>query len=187
MFSDRPSPNAHRRMLQFQRFASAVRYAGFEPVLVRAQLWQIQTSCGTINVTPGKFNSTKHAIRCAKEHVNKCIPKKRNRGLGKRIRKRLTDQGQTHCAYCGVDLSTTKSTIDHIVPLSRGGTNSIKNLVLACFRCNHRKGDQTPEQWERTRKQQAINRNHKSSRPTTAAAGVGETSSTPMHPLSTRG
>lgn len=41
------------------------------------------------------------------------------------------------CAYCG---SEEKMTRDHVIPLSRGGTNDISNLVPACLRCNLRKG-----------------------------------------------
>jgi len=41
------------------------------------------------------------------------------------------------CAYCGGH----GSTIDHIVPRSRGGKNSWLNTVAACGGCNQRKGD----------------------------------------------
>jgi 5-methylcytosine-specific restriction endonuclease McrA len=44
------------------------------------------------------------------------------------------------CGYCGAP----SSTIDHIVPRSRGGPNSWLNTVAACFGCNQRKGDKTP-------------------------------------------
>jgi 5-methylcytosine-specific restriction endonuclease McrA len=40
------------------------------------------------------------------------------------------------CAYCG---STEKITIDHVVPLARGGSNYIENIVPACLSCNCRK------------------------------------------------
>lgn len=50
------------------------------------------------------------------------------------------------CYYCGVGVSrhapqyhTVKTTIDHIVALKHGGTNSKENLVTACFTCNIRK------------------------------------------------
>lgn len=32
------------------------------------------------------------------------------------------------------------ATIDHVVPIARGGTNDLENLVLACSDCNTRKG-----------------------------------------------
>jgi len=44
------------------------------------------------------------------------------------------------CAYCrGV-----AETIDHVVPRSRGGAHQWDNVVAACARCNHLKGDRTP-------------------------------------------
>jgi 5-methylcytosine-specific restriction endonuclease McrA len=43
------------------------------------------------------------------------------------------------CGYCG----DRGHTIDHIVPQSRGGLSTWDNTVLACGRCNNRKGDRT--------------------------------------------
>lgn len=40
------------------------------------------------------------------------------------------------CAYCG----KAADTIDHIIPLCRGGSNAFDNLVPACRRCNTKKG-----------------------------------------------
>lgn len=42
------------------------------------------------------------------------------------------------CAYCGTD---GELTIDHRVPLSRGGTDAIENLIPACLACNSSKHD----------------------------------------------
>ncbi|GAB7036670.1 MULTISPECIES: HNH endonuclease [Catenuloplanes] len=44
------------------------------------------------------------------------------------------------CAYCGGHAST----VDHVMPRSRGGRNSWSNTVAACGACNQRKGDRTP-------------------------------------------
>ncbi|MFE5872938.1 HNH endonuclease [Streptomyces roseifaciens] len=46
------------------------------------------------------------------------------------------------CAYCG----RRATTVDHVVPRSRGGEDSWLNTVAACAEDNHRKADRTPEQ-----------------------------------------
>jgi 5-methylcytosine-specific restriction endonuclease McrA len=43
------------------------------------------------------------------------------------------------CVYCG----TTATSIDHVVPRSRGGRHEWSNVVSACRRCNHVKADRT--------------------------------------------
>lgn len=45
------------------------------------------------------------------------------------------------CYYCH---KTRKLTVDHVVPLCRGGTNSVDNVVLACDECNNWKADKEP-------------------------------------------
>ncbi|SRR6266404_3533364 len=44
------------------------------------------------------------------------------------------------CAYCKADLDGQSLTIDHRIPLSKGGSNWLANLVPACRPCNSRKG-----------------------------------------------
>jgi len=51
----------------------------------------------------------------------------------------LIRDGQT-CAYCG----RHGTTVDHVLPLSRGGGSSWLNTVAACAGCNHRKANRTP-------------------------------------------
>lgn len=45
------------------------------------------------------------------------------------------------CSYC---LQPGATTVDHVLPVARGGDHSLDNLVLACFTCNRSKGAQTP-------------------------------------------
>ena len=44
------------------------------------------------------------------------------------------------CFYCRSFFGFHRLTIEHVVPLSRGGTNSADNIVAACFMCNCLKG-----------------------------------------------
>ena len=46
------------------------------------------------------------------------------------------------CAYCGRHAST----VDHVLPQSRGGASTWLNAVAACAPCNHRKANRTPSE-----------------------------------------
>jgi hypothetical protein len=47
------------------------------------------------------------------------------------------------CEYCHTSeqWQYIKFTIDHVIPLNRGGLNDLDNLALACFHCNRRKSN----------------------------------------------
>lgn len=61
-------------------------------------------------------------------------------------RKAIYQRDHNMCQYCGKKLSTKELTLDHVLPLAQGGRTSWTNLVVACFPCNNRKGDKTPDQ-----------------------------------------
>ncbi len=52
----------------------------------------------------------------------------------------VLSRDRRRCAYC----SDAATTVDHVLPRSRGGRNTWKNTVAACGTGNHRKGDRTP-------------------------------------------
>jgi 5-methylcytosine-specific restriction endonuclease McrA len=49
------------------------------------------------------------------------------------------------CFYCGDHAPDGHA--DHMIPLSRGGTDSLDNLVWACPSCNASKSDKTVDEW----------------------------------------
>lgn len=55
--------------------------------------------------------------------------------------KRILASQSSRCIYCGSDISGGLHTVEHLTPLSRGGTNKVENIALACRSCNARKGD----------------------------------------------
>lgn len=58
-------------------------------------------------------------------------------------RRELLKRDHHCCQYCG---SNKRLTIDHIIPVSKGGKNTWDNVVIACEICNQKKGDRTPLQ-----------------------------------------
>jgi 5-methylcytosine-specific restriction protein A len=52
------------------------------------------------------------------------------------------------CYYCGRKVGYANLTMDHIIPLSRGGRSTRDNLVPCCKECNTRKKKSLPVEWE---------------------------------------
>lgn len=52
------------------------------------------------------------------------------------------------CHYCGAHFTSNELTLDHIVPLVRGGKSTRGNCVPACKECNTRKRDLLPTEWQ---------------------------------------
>ncbi len=48
------------------------------------------------------------------------------------------------CAHCGLKFNPEQLTMDHLVPLARGGTSAKSNLVPSCKECNAQKKLSTP-------------------------------------------
>jgi len=48
---------------------------------------------------------------------------------------------QNRCQFCGRKFPSSELSLDHIVPLSRGGKSSWENVVCACLPCNVKKGN----------------------------------------------
>ena len=59
--------------------------------------------------------------------------------FGYEVREYLLEKWGRKCAYC--DAEHTPLTIDHIHPRSKGGSDRVSNLTLACFPCNQRKSN----------------------------------------------
>ena len=51
------------------------------------------------------------------------------------------------CHYCGRRVGGNKLTMDHVVPLSRGGKSRKNNLVPCCKDCNTKKKTLLPMEW----------------------------------------
>ena len=75
------------------------------------------------------------------------IARKLTSGMNRHRRNILAKSG-FKCAYCGKGI-LDDMTIDHVVPLSRGGSDRPHNKVAACKRCNSLKGNKLVGQFKR--------------------------------------
>lgn len=82
-------------------------------------------------------------------------------------REHLFRSGLRTCRYCGVKLTLDRNkpnslSLDHYVPLSKGGMNKRKNYVASCEPCNSAKGSDLPHEF--------MARRHHIKTPTTASS-----------------
>jgi len=52
------------------------------------------------------------------------------------------------CYYCGGRFSPDELTMDHIIPIIRGGKSTKNNIATACKECNNKKRHMLPMEWE---------------------------------------
>ncbi len=61
-------------------------------------------------------------------------------------RKLIFERDDYRCQYCGEKVTQNNATLDHKIPISKGGDNSKENLVTCCFECNSIKSGKTLEE-----------------------------------------
>jgi 5-methylcytosine-specific restriction endonuclease McrA len=89
-------------------------------------------------IVHGCPNTVTGASRCPEHAVDRQM---RKGSRQERIAREMK-RAQPWCSYCGTPATPGNPlTIDHIVPLVRGGTNRRENKTVACLRCNLTKGD----------------------------------------------
>jgi 5-methylcytosine-specific restriction endonuclease McrA len=55
------------------------------------------------------------------------------------VRKYVFQRDNYRCQSCGETNQETQLTIDHIIPLAKGGSNDLSNLQTLCLKCNQSK------------------------------------------------
>ena len=130
---DKQYKEDHRaeRMQQSRKYYEEHR----EKILVYAKLY-IQTERGIIAKRVGSHNRRARKKKAPGSHTTDQLYQQFMRQDGK-------------CFYCQVQLQHARNSwnADHVIPLSRGGSNGIENIVIACPTCNRRKNDKLPHEW----------------------------------------
>lgn len=112
-----------------------------------AVAWTLGTPCltihgGTSRVTGEQSSLALHPIVASRGHAHSRAidpaPALTNAALFARDR--------MLCLYCGGQYPRGTLTRDHVIPQSKGGSDTWENVVSACITCNVRKGGRTPQQ-----------------------------------------
>ena len=76
---------------------------------------------------------------------------RREKGKARELRKSRWWQNKVaagSCYYCGQIGKPSRLTMDHVVPLTRGGRSEKNNLVACCKECNTKKKTMLPQEWQ---------------------------------------
>lgn len=112
-----------------------------------AVAWTLGDPCLEVHGGTNRFSGERslvrlHPIIAARGHARPCAidptPALTNQALFAR--------DQHLCLYCGRQYHRGTLTRDHVHPVSKGGRDIWENVVTACFHCNSRKGNRTPQQ-----------------------------------------
>lgn len=100
------------------------------------------TTKGVKNVTPAQaIAMSQKQPKLAPAHLKDERAKNSRAIRFKMMRGRETVQ----CHWCKAPLTLDTSTIEHVIPLDRGGLDNANNRVLACEPCNKARGNNMPE------------------------------------------
>jgi hypothetical protein len=65
----------------------------------------------------------------------------KRKSISKKLRFEIFKKNNFTCQYCGKSSPDIILEVDHILPISKGGTNDLLNLITSCFDCNRGKSD----------------------------------------------
>jgi 5-methylcytosine-specific restriction endonuclease McrA len=142
MIGDHPQSNPLRKPV-------LVLNASYEPIHVcavrRALILLFKGVASTEEAGEGRVHSPSQSL--AVPSVIRLLEYRRiPRQMRAISRKNILIRDQHTCQYCNKHFGAGELTLDHVIPRSRGGSNTWENLVASCLHCNNRKGDRLPHE-----------------------------------------
>lgn len=156
-------------MIDFEEFAQQVKAANLIPKDCGENHWQIlggrfcvnfypftkrgpsfyvngMNSGSRYHVTVADAIGAAHAPPIKKLHWRTRDRKRSYKGIKRRLFRQYPG-----CHWCPTALDYGSATLDHLIPLSKGGSNSEDNCVLACEECNRDRRNTMPERMKHAR------------------------------------
>ena len=131
------------------RFLNRTRAKGWLPPSLEARVNQTLNAAAKLrNLLPIAAISTEHVkfdTQLMENPEISGVEYQQGELLGYEIREYLLEKWGRKCAYCGAE--NVPLEVEHIVPKTRGGSNRLSNLAIACTPCNQKKNSMTAEEF----------------------------------------
>jgi len=131
------------------RFLNRKRKEGWIPPLLESRVNNIKTWVNRLQklipLTHISYENVRFDTQLMQNPEISGIEYQQGTLQGYEIREYLLEKFGRKCCYCGKE--NTPLEVEHIIPKSRGGTNRVDNLCLACRECNQKKGNMTAEEF----------------------------------------
>ena len=150
--------NRHTRHRE-SRFLNRRRADGWLPPSLMSRVFNIKTWAKRIQrLSPLSFcavETVRFDMQKMQDPEVSGVEYQQGELLGYEVREYLLEKWGRKCAYCGKE--NVPIEVEHIQPKSKGGTNRISNLTLACRECNEKKRDHNVSEFLK-RKPEALER-----------------------------
>lgn len=73
----------------------------------------------------------------------------KGRKLTRKEREEIYEKGKGHCCYCGTKIEYKDMQVDHMKPLKKGGSDTLKNMLPICRSCRHYKNKNDVEEFRK--------------------------------------
>lgn len=131
------------------RFENRTRPKGWLPPSLKSRVHNIETwvnrLCRLCNIQAISMELVRFDMQQMENPEISGVEYQQGELFGYEVREYLLEKWGRKCAYC--DKTDVPLEIEHIVPKSKGGSNRISNLTLACENCNKRKGNKPVEKF----------------------------------------
>jgi 5-methylcytosine-specific restriction endonuclease McrA len=131
------------------RFLNRTRSAGWLPPSIESRVANVMTWVNRLMrlcpITDISLELVKFDTQLLENPEISSVEYQQGELAGYEVREYLLEKYSHQCAYCGKTGKPLE--VEHVTPKSRGGTNRISNLTMACHECNDEKDNLLPSEW----------------------------------------
>jgi len=131
------------------RFLNRMRHKGWLPPSLEARVNQTLSAVAKwrkgMPITDMSVEHVKFDTQALQNAEISGVEYQQGELQGYEVREYVLEKWGRSCVYCGA--TDVPLEVEHIVPKSRGGSNRVSNLTLACHDCNQEKGNRTAEEY----------------------------------------